>query len=145
MKKQLLIAACLGAFCLGAAAQEGGVESLRGAKPVESGSTVGVAKVSVVETTPYERNYVQQPPLIPHTVDNYRVTMQFNKCMDCHSWDHYREEGATKVPQSHFKTASGQDLQNISPRRYFCLQCHVPQTNAKPLVGNTFERARSAR
>ncbi|MDR0996265.1 MAG: nitrate reductase cytochrome c-type subunit [Zoogloeaceae bacterium] len=144
MKKQLFTAALLGAFCLGAIAQESGFTSLR-TKPVESDSTVSTAKISVIETTPFERSYVQQPPLISHTVDTYPVTLQFNKCMDCHSWEHYREEGATKVPQSHFKTADGQDLQNISPRRYFCLQCHVPQTDARPLVGNTFERARSAR
>ena len=27
----------------------------------------------------------------------------------------------------------------MSPRRYFCNQCHVPQSDAKPLVGNTFK------
>jgi nitrate reductase (cytochrome), electron transfer subunit len=27
---------------------------------------------------------------------------------------------------------------HLSPRRYFCTQCHVPQADAKPLVGNTF-------
>ncbi|MNW21429.1 Periplasmic nitrate reductase, electron transfer subunit precursor [compost metagenome] len=29
-------------------------------------------------------------------------------------------------------------LADVSPRRYFCTQCHVPQADAKPLVGNTF-------
>ncbi|BAN97353.1 hypothetical protein E05_25870 [Plautia stali symbiont] len=29
----------------------------------------------------------------------------------------------------------------VSPRRYFCLQCHVPQTDAKPVVENTFKPA----
>ena len=39
------------------------------------------------------------------------------------------------------KDREGGELSNISPRRYFCMQCHVPQTDAKPLVGNRFESA----
>jgi cytochrome c-type protein NapB len=27
---------------------------------------------------------------------------------------------------------------HLSPRRYFCTQCHVPQADTKPLVGNSF-------
>lgn len=90
---------------------------------------------------PIPREYVQQPPLIPHTIANYNITKEFNKCMDCHSWTRYKETGATKVSLTHFKDRDGKELSNISPRRYFCTQCHVPQTNAKPLVGNTFKRA----
>ena len=51
------------------------------------------------------------------------------------------EGGATKVSLTHFKDREGGELSNISPRRYFCMQCHVPQTDAKPLVGNRFESA----
>jgi cytochrome c-type protein NapB len=29
-------------------------------------------------------------------------------------------------------------LADVSRRRYFCTQCHVPQTDARPLVGNSF-------
>ncbi|MCB1961304.1 MAG: nitrate reductase cytochrome c-type subunit, partial [Rhodocyclaceae bacterium] len=36
-------------------------------------------------------------------------------------------------------------LSNISPRRYFCNQCHVPQFDAKPLVENTFKKAEGLR
>ena len=32
----------------------------------------------------------------------------------------------------------GNFLAEISPRRYFCNQCHVTQKDAKPLVDNTF-------
>jgi cytochrome c-type protein NapB len=32
----------------------------------------------------------------------------------------------------------GNFLAELSPRRYFCLQCHVPQAELKPLVGNRF-------
>jgi len=88
---------------------------------------------------PYPRDFVQQPPLIPHSVRGYAITMNFNKCMDCHSWSKAKEAGATKVSLTHFKDRDGRELSNISPRRYFCMQCHVPQTDAQPLVANTFK------
>jgi len=87
------------------------------------------------------RDFVQQPPLIPHTVRGYDITVNFNKCMDCHAWSRARETGATKVSLTHFRDRDGKELPNVSPRRYFCMQCHVPQTQARPLVENTFRPA----
>ena len=92
-----------------------------------------------------DRDFVQQPPLIPHTTQGYQITKNFNKCMDCHAWSRYKESGATKVSLTHFKDRDGGELSNISPRRYFCMQCHVPQTDAKPLVANSFRRAEGMR
>ena len=89
-----------------------------------------------------DRDFVQQPPLIPHTTANYQVTKNFNKCMDCHAWQKTKASGAPKVSVTHFRNRDGTELDNISPRRYFCTQCHVAQTDAKPLVENTFQRAR---
>lgn len=94
------------------------------------------------DRAPLDRDFVQQPPLIPHTIANYQITKNFNKCMDCHAWARTKTSGATKVSVTHFRTRDGQELDNVSPRRYFCTQCHVPQTDAKPLVDNTFQRAR---
>lgn len=94
------------------------------------------------DRAPLDRDFVQQPPLIPHTVAGYQITKNFNKCMDCHAWQKTKASHATKVSVTHFRTREGQELDNISPRRYFCTQCHVPQTDAKPLVDNTFQRAR---
>ncbi len=84
------------------------------------------------------RDFVQQPPLIPHSTTNYQVTLNYNKCMDCHSWNRSTTTGATKVSLTHFRDRDGQELSAVSPRRYFCLQCHVPQTDAKQLVDNSF-------
>ncbi|MBL8516935.1 MAG: nitrate reductase cytochrome c-type subunit [Betaproteobacteria bacterium] len=91
---------------------------------------------------PADRDFVQMPPLIPHTTEGYQVTKNFNKCMDCHAWQKTKTSGATKVSVTHFRNREGQELDNVSPRRYFCTQCHVAQTDAKPLVENTFQRAR---
>ena len=42
------------------------------------------------------------------------------------------------ISVTHFVDRDGQVLATVSPRRYFCTQCHVPQTDAKPLVENDF-------
>lgn len=87
------------------------------------------------------RNFQKQPPLIPHSVKGYNITQNFNKCMDCHSKERAEETGATKVAKSHYLDREDKKLTNISPRRYFCMQCHVPQHDAKPLVANTYKPA----
>lgn len=87
------------------------------------------------------RNFQKQPPLIPHSVKGYNITQNFNKCMDCHSKERAEETGATKVAKSHYLDREDNKLKNISPRRYFCMQCHVPQYDAKPLVENTYKPA----
>ncbi len=128
-----------------ATAADGGLKSLRGAEIQAQETETTDPFKGTRDTAPIERNYVQQPPLIPHKVDTYNITKNFNKCMDCHAWNRYKETGATKVSLTHFKTREGQELSNISPRRYFCLQCHVPQADAKPLVGNKFKAAEGIR
>jgi len=126
-------------------ASEGGLKSLRGAS-IQAPETESADPFKIMkDSAPIERDYIQQPPLVPHKVDGYNVTMKYNKCMDCHSWNRYKETGATKVSLTHFKTRDGQDLSNISPRRYFCLQCHVPQVDTKPLVANKFKPAEGIR
>lgn len=94
---------------------------------------------------PIPRNYVQQPPLIPHAIEGYRINQKFNKCLTCHSWANYQDSGATKISQTHFADRDGHVLANVSARRYFCTQCHVPQVDAPPLVDNTFEPVRVLR
>ena len=119
------------------------VQSLREGAPLADDIPIAAARQER-DRAPYDRDFVQQPPLIPHTAD-YQITSNFNKCMDCHSFQRAKISGATKVSISHFRTSQGQELDNISPRRYFCTQCHVSQTDAQPLVANTFERARGLR
>lgn len=115
------------------------VTSLRGVAELADDSSAPEQKIYNKDGEPISRDYVQQPPLIPHKIDNYQVNLKSNKCLSCHSWKHYREAGATKISQTHFEDRESNVLANVSARRYFCTQCHVPQVNAKPLVGNTFE------
>jgi nitrate reductase (cytochrome), electron transfer subunit len=85
------------------------------------------------------RNYPMQPPTIPHKIDDYQVDLNANRCMACHSRRQTGESQAPMVSVTHYMDRDGNFLAEVSPRRYFCQQCHVPQTNARPLVENTFE------
>ena len=114
------------------------VKSLRGDGAVDSPSRGAEIMRWQDDKEPIPRDYVQQPPLIPHSVESYRINIKFNKCLTCHSWANYKEAKATKISQTHFEDRDGQVLANVSARRYFCLQCHVPQVDAKPLVENKF-------
>ncbi len=113
--------------------------SLRGLRSIDAPSSIPENKHYKKDGEPIPRDYVQQPPLIPHKITNYRINRKSNKCMSCHSWSKYREAGATKISQTHFEDREKHVLANVSPRRYFCTQCHVPQVEAKPLVENEFE------
>ena len=42
------------------------------------------------------------------------------------------------VSVTHFTDRDGQVRAFISPRRYFCNQCHVIQHEVRPLTGNNF-------
>ena len=115
------------------------VQSLRGSESVESESDAPPLKPYYRDHETLERAYLQQPPLIPHKIDNYQINIKFNKCLSCHSWQNYRQHNAVKISQTHFESRDGVVMSNVSSRRYFCTQCHVPQTDAKPLVENTFQ------
>ena len=115
------------------------VQSLRGMQDIDAESNPAVIQHWQEDKEPIERDYVQQPPLVPHSVEGYKVNLKFNKCLTCHSWANYKEAKATKISQTHFEDRDGDVLASVSARRYFCTQCHVPQADAKPLVENEFQ------
>jgi cytochrome c-type protein NapB len=93
---------------------------------------------AVNDDQPLQRNYRQQPPVIPHRIDGYQVDRNFNKCLDCHAREKTGVSQAVPVSETHYVDRAGNVLPQISTRRYFCKQCHVAQEPVKPLVGNTF-------
>ncbi|MFW2372768.1 MAG: nitrate reductase cytochrome c-type subunit [Gammaproteobacteria bacterium] len=141
MKKSLVMGIVLSLGALGSMSQaySGQVQSLRGVNDLDNQSNTVVAKKNIRDRDPIERDYVQQPPLIPHHIKGYKINMKFNKCLTCHSWANYKEAGATKISQTHFSDRENNVMANVAARRYFCTQCHVPQADAAPLVENTFE------
>ena len=136
MKKLLLLIAALSASILINAEE---LTSLRGAQPLDEDSQVADKKNWPKDGETISRDFVHQPPMIPHKIKGYQINLEYNKCMSCHSWKKYKESGATKISQTHFKDRDGNDLAKVSARRYFCTQCHVPQASVEPIVENTFE------
>ncbi len=139
MKKITMIILLLISASISMQAISENISSLRGSHEIDQDSKAPTGKRYAKDGEPIPRDYVQQPPLIPHKITNYRINLKSNKCMSCHSWSNYREAGATKISQTHFESRDKNVLANVSARRYFCTQCHVPQVDAKPLVENQFQ------
>lgn len=84
------------------------------------------------------RSYPEQPPVIPHTIEAYQLDANVNQCLSCHARSRTGDSQAPMVSITHFMDRDGQFLASVSPRRYFCVQCHVPQHPVKPPVANRF-------
>jgi cytochrome c-type protein NapB len=134
----IMLMACMMTLTSQLSAQDS-VESLRGMKALDETSAAPESKRWEPDRSPVTRNFVHQPPLIPHSTKGYQINLKFNKCLTCHSWANYEESGATKISADHFKDRDGNDLANVSASRYFCTQCHVEQRDVTPLVENEFE------
>lgn len=85
------------------------------------------------------RAYPEQPPVIPHSIEGYQLSVNTNRCLSCHKREFVQGSGAPMISVTHFMTRDGQMLADVSPRRYFCTACHVPQADMAPLVPNTFK------
>lgn len=121
----------------------GGQASLRGLTELDTTRKADRFKQVPRDRRPYVSDYVYQPPLIPHRIRGYELSTNANKCLSCHSFKRAVETGATKISVTHYETREGQVLSDVSPRRYFCLQCHVVQTDTRELIKNTFKPVES--
>jgi nitrate reductase (cytochrome), electron transfer subunit len=119
---------------------QGLVDAMRGATPIPDTTRPPRMGNAVNDDNRLPRNYAQQPPIIPHRVDGYQIDKNFNKCLDCHAREKTEFSNAIPVSPTHYVDREGKVLKQISTRRYFCMQCHVAQEAAKPLVGNSFGR-----
>lgn len=126
-------------------AHTGTLHSLQGDTPLQLNKEPVRLKDPVKDQGIQDRQYMHQPPLIPHQVRGYEVDLKVNRCLSCHGWKNAASRNAPRVSVTHFEPRDGMTLSDISPRRYFCMQCHVPQTDAKPLVENTFTPVESLR
>jgi cytochrome c-type protein NapB len=87
------------------------------------------------------RSFEQQPPVIPHATENFdEITLEENQCLSCHDVSQYKKKNAPKIGDSHFRSQqTGEVMKQMSSARHNCVQCHVPQVDAPPLVENTFK------
>ncbi len=135
--KNVTIALLLGAALAGGAIAVDMTDRMRGASidqttkppPLTNADNSDIKRV---------RNYAMQPPVIPHKIDGYQLDKNANRCMFCHARTKTQESQAPMISVSHYMDRDGNFLAELSPRRYFCLQCHVSQVPQNPLVENRF-------
>lgn len=137
IKFKLLMSVLFITFISGAVVSEE-IATLRDGVKLDQQQTPNAIPKEINSDIKQARNYPMQPPVIPHQTRNYEVNLNSNKCMSCHSRSRTEESQAPMVSVTHFMDRDGNFLAEISPRRYFCNQCHVTQKDAKPLVDNTF-------
>lgn len=136
----------LAALALAAQAQtgDGVTNGLRGTTPLDKEAAPPVMPKPVNDDVRRGRAFAMQPPVIPHQIENYQVDRNFNKCMTCHGRERVQDSQAPMVSVTHFMDRDGGFRSEVSPRRYFCTQCHVPQHEVKVPVENTFVDAEKA-
>jgi cytochrome c-type protein NapB len=134
------LATCVSALAFAAES----TKSMRGADvaaPDQAAETKAyVGKRPGAEQKTVARTFSTQPPVIPHSIENFdEINLESNQCMDCHSAATFKKKNAPKVGDSHFINRDGKKLEEASSARYNCVQCHVPQVDAPPLVENSFK------
>ncbi|MVA98185.1 nitrate reductase [Nitratireductor sp. CAU 1489] len=92
----------------------------------------------IVDDVRKMRAYPEQPPIIPHSIEGYQLSVNANRCLSCHKREFTQGSGAPMISVTHYMTREGQMLADVSPRRYFCTACHVPQADVAPLVDSDF-------
>ena len=80
----------------------------------------------------------EQPPVIPHAIEGYALDLNADKCLACHARKFTEQTRAPMISVTHIRIGAATRCGGVSPRRYVCTACHVPQTEAQPLVPNTF-------
>lgn len=142
MKKpiKLSVLALLPLVAFGGLATAQSVMSLRGAEVDEP---VAVDDVHRTIERRMQRNYRQQPPLIPHSIDQYQIDLRTNQCLSCHDWTKAGERNAPTLSMTHYLDRDGNESDQIAGTRYFCNQCHVPQADTPALVENVFQPSSS--
>lgn len=123
-------------------AQYGGVASLRGTDTAVADKAPTMKEYAGKKPglqQPIARTFKEQPPLVPHAVENFdEINVNENQCMDCHSLETYRKKNAPKMGDTHFTFAKDGLTKTLTMDRYQCNSCHVPQVDAKPLVELNF-------
>ena len=132
----LLAAALLIVVTSGAFAQQ--LYGLRGPTPLPDSPQPPPLAREVNNDQRQSRNWPEQPPVIPHTIQGYQITLNANKCLTCHGRQFTGQSQAPMISITHFMDRDLQTLASVSPRRYFCTQCHVVQTDVEPPIENSF-------
>ena len=138
MRNVRLIAAAIVMGVTSSIVMAQGFSNLRGTTPLDQEGPPPLMTRERNTSVREPRNYPEQPPTIPHAIEGSGVSLRGNKCLSCHARNRVGESQAPMISITHFADRDGQFLASVSPRRYFCTECHVPQQDVKPPVDNEF-------
>ena len=51
------------------------------------------------------RAYPDQPPVIPHSIEGYQLSVNTNRCLSCHKREFTEGSGAPMISVTHYMTA----------------------------------------
>lgn len=138
--KRIAAVLLLTVVCISAAwaQQQPQPTGLRGPTPLDQSTAQPPIPNEVNDDIRRGRAYPEQPPVIPHSIRNYELSLTANQCLTCHGRQFTQQSQAPMISVTHFMGRDEQVLATVSARRFFCTQCHVPQLDAKPLVENNF-------
>jgi cytochrome c-type protein NapB len=111
---------------------------LRGGVPFEESASADPLPKWITDDVRKMRAYPEQPPVIPHSIEGYQLSVNTNRCLSCHRREFTESSGAPMISVTHYMDREAQMLADVSPRRYFCTACHVPQADRREPVENTF-------
>jgi len=134
-----ILAALLLALALQASGADKLADPMRGNVPILDEAAPPAMQAQENKDVRRVRSHPMQPPTIPHKIDGYQLDKDVNRCLFCHSRTRIEETRAIPLSVTHYMDRDGNVRGDVSPRRYFCTQCHVPQDEVKPLVGNSFQ------
>ncbi len=139
MRKLFGLMVLIASFSAGSANSAPLVDAMRGSVPLADEPHPPPLVNQENKDVRRNRAFAMQPPTIPHRIDGYQVDRNANRCVACHARTRIEETRAIPIPATHYMDRDGTMRGDISPRRYFCTQCHVPQDEVKPLVDNTYQ------
>jgi cytochrome c-type protein NapB len=137
VRRSTALALALVLAAVPALAQE--LTGLRGPTPLDAEPPPPSIPREVNDDRRRARDWPEQPPIIPHTIAGYQITLNANRCLTCHGRQFTAQSQAPMISVTHFQDRDGQILAAVSPRRYFCTQCHVTQYDVAPMIENQFE------
>ena len=97
----------------------------------DGGRAGAAAGAAVIDDKRLMRNYPEHPPIIPHSIEGYQLTLKTNRCLDLSQRAVHRRLGCADDQRHPLHGPRRAVLADVTPRRYFCTACHVQQTDAR--------------